>query len=48
MKGHYWSESGLFLEISYGAKNKGFFGGKGEGEEKLADYIEGTLKQFDI
>lgn len=46
--GFYWTESGLFLEVNYGPKNKGgFFGGnKGEGDEKLADYIEGTLKQY--
>ena len=46
--GYYWSDSGLFLEISYGAKSKGGFfgGGKAEGEEKLADYIEGTLKKY--
>ena len=47
--GYYWSNSGLFLEISYGAKNKGGFfggGGKAEGEEKLADYIEGNLKKY--
>ena len=36
------------LELTYNpaAKNKGFFGGtnKGEGDEKLCDYIEGYLR----
>jgi hypothetical protein len=40
--GFYWSDKGLFLEITYNpaSKTKGFFGGvKGEGDEKLADYF---------
>lgn len=41
---------GLFLELSYdpNAKHRGFFGGssKGEGDEKLIDYLEGYMKEF--
>ena len=37
------------LELTYnpGAKTKGFFGGnKGQGDEKLPDYVEGYLHQY--